>query len=185
MKNKELLNKLYWVIICGLIYVVLIIAFMGVFFTYGSGLLLLYMPLFIFSASLIGVYIWWLKFKDLFCSILLYLTYVGFGFAFVFLVPFAVERSMSTFVFFYAAQNGSIPELNLSQEYKDYFFKKRIEDGVKGNFLVKEGNVYKPTLRTKIYYHLLYPFGVATNMLNNYETFVKEIDKTKNTQYLK
>lgn len=181
-KDKELLNKLYWVIICGLIYLALILVFMCIFFTYGSGMLLLYMPLFIFSTSLIGVFVWWSKFKDLFCSILLYLAYVGFGFAFIFLAPFAVERSMSTFIFFYAVQNDSIPELNLSQEYKNHFFKKRIEDGIQGHFLIKEDNVYKPTLRAKVYYHLLYPLGVVTNMLDNYEAFAKEVDKTKNTQ---
>lgn len=176
MINKDLLNKLCWVIGGGVIYVSLILLFMYIFFTYGSGMLLLYMPFFIFVTSFIGVLVWWYKFRDLFCSILLWLTYVGFGFAFIFLAPFAVERSMSTFIFFYAVQNDGIKELNLSKEYKDHFFEKRIEDGVKGHFLTKEGNTYKPTLRAKLYYHLLYPVGVVTNMLSNYEAFATEVN---------
>ncbi len=177
-KNSEFMRKVFWFCLGGVIYLALVIALMFIFYKYGSGFLLLYMPVFIFGSSLVGVLIWWNKFRDIFDSILIYITYVCFGFAFVFLVPFAVERSLSTFILFYAVQNNYFPELKISQEYKDAFFEKRVDDAIKGNFLSKDEDGYKPTMRTKVYYNILYPLGKATNMLGNYEKFEQEVNQS-------
>lgn len=174
--NSEVIKKLAWFLMGGLGYFVLLICLLYLFSKYGSGLLLLYMPLFIFLSSLIGVAIWWYKFHNGFESFLVYTTYVGFGFAFVFLAPFAVERSLSTFILFYAAEHDGISQVNFSSEYKNVFFQKRFDDAVKGGFLYEENGLYKPTLRTEIYYNMLYPLGVATNLLGNYEQFVREVE---------
>ena len=177
-KKSEAKKKLLWFCLGGVVYLSLLLSLLYLFFRYGAGLLLFYMPLFIFASAFIGVLVWFYKFYDKFEAFLVYVSYVCFGFSFVFLVPFAVERSLSTFILFYAAQHDGIPQIELSQNYKNIFFKKRFDDALKGNFLVQEGDVYKPTFRTKLYYGLLYPLGKVTDMLGNYELFEKEIDET-------
>ena len=146
-------------------------------FTNGSGFVLLYTPLFIAITSLIGAISYYSKLKNLFETFIVYISYVGVGFAFIFLAPFAVDRSLSTFIFFYAVEHQAYPSHQISNEYMHHFFEKRLDDGVKGGFLIKENNLYKPTARAKFYYTLLHPLGSATNMLDNYNTFKNEIIK--------
>ena len=59
----------------------------------------------------------------------------------------------------------------------EQFYQRRLEDGTNGGFLIKEDNLYKPTLRAKIYYNLMYPIGIATNSLKNYQIFKTEIQQ--------
>ena len=101
--------------------------------------------------------------------------YIFLGFSYLIMAPLAIDRSLSTFIFFYTVQNGSIQEDKISQKYIDDFVKKRFDDAVKGNFLKKEGEMYTPQFRAKLYYYIMYPLGNITNTLDNYKYFEKDI----------
>ena len=103
------------------------------------------------------------------------------GFSFVFLAPYAVDRSLSTFIFFYAVENGSFPENSVSLDYMNKFYTRRLNDGLLGNFLEKREEFYYPTWRTKLYYFIMHPIGLATNSTYNYQMFVKEVHKNTGT----
>ncbi len=177
MISNNFLNKFITYTLSGILYITILIALLYCYFTNGSGFILLYTPLFIISTSIIGSIIYYLKHKTAFETFLVYISYIGIGFAFIFLAPFAVDRSLSTFIFFYAVEHQSYPQNKISTTYMEDFFEKRLKDGVNGGFLIKEDNIYKPTARAKLYYNLLYPLGYSTNMLNNYNTFKKELNK--------
>jgi hypothetical protein len=99
------------------------------------------------------------------------------NFSFVFLAPYAVDRSLSTSIFFYSIQHNGFPENSVSDKYMTDFYTRRLNDGINGNFLIKKDGKYHPTLRTKMYYHLMYPIGLATNSLENYNKFSDEVNK--------
>ena len=176
MIKNELLKKILILILGGLIYSVILVTLFYFSYKSGSGLLLSYAPWFIIFGAFIGLFLWWYIFKNFFETILVYLLYVCFGFAFIFLAPFAVDRSLSTFILFYAVEHDGISNKHFSNQYMVDFFDKRFDDAVKGKFLVYEDGVYKPTYRAEAYYYMLYPLGFAAHMLGNYEQFAAEMD---------
>lgn len=165
--------------LCGVIYASLLISCLYALYTNGSKLVLLYTPLLIFLVASLGCYIWHKKYADVFESFLVYISYVCAGFAFIFLAPIAIERSLSLFVFFYAVENDGYPASSVSDSYKELFFEKRLKDGVDGGFLTIQGNSYKPTIKAKTFYAILYPLGYATNALQNYHAFIAEVNANK------
>lgn len=183
--SESFKNKFFFLLICGLIYLTVLIAALYIFFTNGSGFVLLYTPLFILCSAAIGSFIWHKKYADIFETLLVYISYTSIGFAFIFLAPIAIDRSLSTFIFFYAVEHEYYPANAISQQYKDAFFQKRLEDGINGKFLTYENNTYKPTYRAKLYYSIFYPLGIATNTLSNYKIFAAEINNQIQTEHTK
>lgn len=174
-------KKICFFVLCGVVYLLTLITALCIFFTNSSGFVLLYTPIFILCSAALGSFIWHKKYADAFETLLVYISYSSIGFAFIFLAPFAVDRSLSTFIFFYAVEHGYYPANAVSSQYKDAFFQKRLEDGINGKFLIYENNIYKPTYRAKLYYSILFPLGIATNTLNNYKIFTAEINSQVQT----
>lgn len=173
---SDFFSKFWWLCFGGIIYLGILILSIRIVSLYGSGLVLLYIPWLVMLSSVIGLAFWLIRYRSLFETLLVFLTYLSFGFAFIVMAPIAIDRSLSSFIFFYAVEHNGFPKVELSRDYKDDFFRKRIIDAHKGYFLVLEDNLYVPTFRAKMYYNLFYPLGKMTNMLGNYEQFVKEVE---------
>ena len=180
VKNFDFIEKLVWFCFGGIIYFILLVALVREAFLWSSGIVLLCIPWLVVLSSVVGLGVWLIKYRYLFEALLVFFTYFGVGFAFIVMAPIAVDRSLSSFIFFYAVEHESFPQVELSSDYKTIFFQKRFDDAMKGNFLVKENDVYKPTFRAKLYYGLFYPLGMITNSLENYHAFAKEVDAVKN-----
>lgn len=176
MLKNELIKKILVLILGGIVYSVILVTLLYFASKNGSGLLLLYAPWFVILGSLIGLFLWWYIFKNVFETMLVYLLYVCFGFAFIFLAPIAIDRSLSTFIFFYAVEHNGIAKNNYSNHYMVDFFDKRFNDALKGNFLIYEDGIYKPTYRAQVYYYIFYPLGYMTHTLENYKQFAAELD---------
>lgn len=140
---------------------------------------LFYTPYAIFVGALVAAGVWSIWQKDIFDTFVVFCCYITAGFSFIFLAPYAVDRSLSTFIFFYSVEHDGFQATAMSDEYMQVFYQRRLDDGVNGGFLVKEGDKYHPTFRAKVYYHLMYPIGVITNSLENYQKFTDEVDKNK------
>lgn len=172
LNNKDhFVNKFMHLIYGGVAFIIILIALVYVFSCYGSGLLLLWIPLLVLISSLVGGGIWFFCYKDLFETMLVWLIYLFFGFAFIIMAPIAIDRSLSTFIFFYAVEHQEFSKDKISEKYIEDFINKRFEDGVKGGFLIKENEKYKPDYRAKIYYYIFYPLGIVTNTLGGYKKF--------------
>lgn len=175
-----MLKKFFAFISIGIFCLILAIISLYLLFSYNTGLVLLYTPYMILAVSFIGVLIWSVWYKDLFEKILIYVTYTCSLFAFVILIPLAVERSLSSFIYFYTVEQGYFDKRFVSNEYMSDFLDKRLIDGVKGKFLRQEGDLYYPTFKTKVFYNILNPFGILTGTLKNYEVFKDEIQQGQN-----
>lgn len=138
---------------------------------------LFYTPYVILISIVIFGYVWYFKQKDLFEAFVICVCFCCMNFSFVFLAPYAVDRSLSTFIFFSAVQNDGFKEDAVSSQYMVDFYKRRLRDGVNGNFLAKKDDIYYPTIRAKMYYALMYPVGIVTNSMENYRKFEEEIRK--------
>ena len=177
MATNTFYTKLIWFILCGLICFSALCGALWGLYIYTPTKVLFYTPYAIFFSALLAVGIWYLRQKDLFETIIVYCCYITAGFSFVFLAPYAVDRSLSTFIFFYAVEHNGFPETAISDEYMQNFYHRRLSDGTLGNFLEKDGNIYRPTWRAKVYYNVMYPVGIITNSLSNYQNFIKEVEK--------
>ena len=176
MKKESFLNKFIWLALGALVYLIVLIGSVYFCSAHGSGLLLLWIPFLVIISSLVGLCIWLCRYRKLFEATLVWFVYVFFGFGFIVMAPIAIDRSLSTFIFFYAVEHGKFQRNKLSDSYKEEFFEKRFDDALKGKFLVQKGDVYKPVFRAKLYYNIFYPLGKITNTLGNYKKFEKEID---------
>ena len=99
---------------------------------------LFYTPYVILLDTLIFIYFWLIKYKDKFEAFLIYCCFACMNFSFIFLAPYAVDRSLSTFIFFNAVENNGFNENSVSAKYMNDFYTRRLKDGVNGNFLVKK-----------------------------------------------
>jgi len=173
--NKSFVKKLGLFLFCGLLYLAILCASLWILYSYTPKNVIFYTPYAIFSGALISVAIWYIFQKDLFETVLVYCCYVTAGFAFIFLAPYAVDRSLSTFIFFYAVEHEGFPADKVSAQYMQDFYERRLSDSLTGNFLEQDGSTYRPKARARIYYHIMYPIGKMTNSLKNYQAFVKEV----------
>ena len=98
---------------------------------------------------------------------------------FSYLGPTTVDRSLSVFVYFYAVEENGIPENYQNERYFKDFTKRRLEDGIKTGMLSKEGNIYKPTIKSKILYGIFYPISVITGTDETYKKFKKSVKEKK------
>ncbi len=170
MKNN--LMKLMWLVITGVFCLMLFVGILFVLFTKGAGLVLLYMPILSVFIAGIGAGIWYLKYKTGFETFLVFISYTCCLFSFVIFGPMVVERSLSSFIFFEAVENGIVDSNTIPDDYMHAFIQKRFDDGVTGGFLIqKSAHEYEPTLRSKLFYGIVYPLGVLTNTTRNYQVF--------------
>ena len=177
------MKKLFCFLLTGFLCLTLLIISLYFLFKYSTGLVLLYTPYLILLVSFLGVCIYSVWYHDFFEKFLIYITYVSALFLFVILIPIVIERSLSSFIYFYSVEEGSFDQTFISCNYMDKFTHKRFEDGVKGGFLKENNQVYYPTTKAKIFYHVLYPLGFITGTLGNYEAFKAEIIPKQNNTY--
>ena len=144
---------------------------LGVLFFYAFGLS--------FLGSLAGTAFWCLKYKEKFETFLVFLCYFLSISFFSYLGPTTVDRSLSVFVYFYAVEENGIPENYQNERYFKDFTKRRLEDGIKTGMLSKEGNIYKPTIKSKILYGIFYPISVITGTDETYKKFKKSVKEKK------
>ncbi|MBR6412399.1 MAG: hypothetical protein IKS41_04485 [Alphaproteobacteria bacterium] len=159
-----------------ILFAVCLVIFVGILsltFIHEAGLILLYLPFGIGFISLLGPIFWFYRYRNGFESFLIYITLSTSLFTFLIMGPFVVERSLSCFIYFKAVEDGSVFQDKLPNEFMESFIQKRFDDGVKGNFLTKQGSAYLPTHRAQLFYAIYYPLGILTNTLNNYQQFKK------------
>ena len=174
--KNNFVNKLLYLLLGGIASFIVLIGLVYVVAGHSSGLLLLWIPFLVLISSLIGGGIWFFHYKDKFETILVWLTYLFFGFSFIIMAPIAIDRSLSTFIFFYTVEHQEFSKDKISKEYIDDFINKRFEDALRGGFLIQENEKYKPNYRAKIYYYIFYPLGMVTNTLGNYKKFEARIE---------
>ena len=174
---NKICNKFSIFLICAILNVTILCIMLYELFYVTPDKVLFYTPYVIILNTLIFAYIWLRKYKDKFESFLIFCCFACMNFSFIFLAPYAVDRSLSTFIFFYAVKHNGFHENSVSSKYMNDFYRRRLKDGVNGNFLVKKDNIYYPTIRSKLYYSLMYPIGVSTNSLGNYQLFSNEVNR--------
>lgn len=170
-------KKCGYFILAQLLSLLLAIGVLAFAFAKSSGLVLLTMPVLVGGCALIGFGLWLWRFKNMFESILVYITSASLLFAFLLCAPFVVERSLSCFVYFTAVEDGSISPTQITQEFAGPFIQKRFDDGVRGHFLEKKGDVYVATARARLFYAIYHPLGKLTNTLSNYRQFKQTLQK--------
>ena len=146
-------------------------------FQNNTGLLMFKMLGWLFIISTFPFIFWCKKYKNVFESFLVSMTCFSVVFSFIMFAPCVVERSLSTFIFFYAAETGKITKESISSQYISTFISKRFNDGVESSFLTYENEIYHPTFKTKLFYWIYYPLGKITNTLTNYNTFKNQLKK--------
>ena len=159
--------------------VLLAIGILALCFTWGAGLVLLWMPLLVAGCALVSVAVWQKVYKNGVESFLVYVASASFLFAFLLCAPFVVERSLSCFVYFYAVEEGKIAPHQIPASFTGPFIQKRFDDGVNGHFLQKQGDFYVPTARAKLFYAVYKPLGKLTNTLPNYKHFKQTVQANR------
>ncbi len=128
-------------------------------------------------SSVAGWGLWYIKNKNLFENFLVVFTYILFNILFIYFGPVTMDRSLSSFIYFYSVERGEIPVEIFNDEYFRPYVKRRFEDGEKIGYLNCQDRVCKPKLKTRITYYVLYPLGRITNTLTAYDEFKVMADK--------
>jgi hypothetical protein len=175
--NNTTTFKIFAFILYSIFNIIALCLGLYILFCYIPDKVLFITPYLILLNTLLFSIFWHIWKNELFETFLIFCCFACMNFSFVFLAPYAVDRSLSTFIFFYSIQHNGFPENSISDKYMTDFYIRRLNDGVNGNFLIKKDSKYYPTLRTKMYYNLMYPIGLATNSLENYNKFSNEVNK--------
>ena len=123
-----------------------------------------------FSAFL--AFLVWLKFyKEKFEGFLVFMALFFVSVIFIYFAPVTLDRSLSSFIYFYAVENGEIKKDIYDEKYFSKYIERRFTDGDKIGFLNCSDEICKPTIKTKIVYYLLYPCGKFSNTMDEYEKF--------------
>ena len=130
-------------------------------------------------SGILSSVIYTLKDRDIFTDILVIFSYVLFNLFFIYIGPVTLDRSLSSFIYFYSVENGSIDMDIYREDYFRPYIQRRFEDGEKIGYLKCENGICKPTLKTKITYGILYPIGKISNVLQNYDNFSEFVDNKK------
>ena len=94
--------------------------------------------------------------------------------------PVFIERSISYHIAFLAAENTYISREDVENEFVKEIFDKRMYDATIAGFLTKEENgTYKSTMKSKIFYSVLYPLGEITGSLETYKRLKKQIKQER------
>ncbi|MBR6127839.1 hypothetical protein IKQ21_09160 [bacterium] len=115
--------------------------------------------------------------RDKFVYFVVLVSYVLFNALFVYLGPVSMDRSLSSFIYFYSVEKGQTTQNVFSEEYFRPYILRRFEDGVKIGYLRCDGGVCYPTAKTKYTYKFLYPLGKFTGVMKNYDEFKLYMDK--------
>lgn len=124
-----------------------------------------------FLCSFIGLGVWYIKYKNGFENFLIILTFIMFNTLFVYFGPVTLDRSLSSFIYFYSVEENSIPRDIFNKEYFEPYVQRRFEDGEKIGYLKCSEQFCYPTLKSKLTYWVFYPFGRLTGTLSNYDEF--------------
>ena len=128
--------------------------------------------------SILSVFIWALKYKDLFERFLVFTSILLCSLLIMYVGPFTINRSISTFIYFYTVENGQINKNDFNQAYLKKFINRRYKDSVDFGFLDCEDNICKPNIKTRIFYYILRPIGKITASDSYYKQF-KEMQMKK------
>ena len=137
-----------------------------------------------FSAFLIAVTvsailasIWQIKHKNLFESLLCFISLSLICINAISLSPLYVDRSLSVFVYLYSVENKTIPKDIFNEQYYKKYANRRIQEAEKMYFLKCDENACAPTIKSKIAYFILVPVAKITNSFANYKEFKDAITK--------
>lgn len=123
--------------------------------------------------------IWHIQNKNLFESLLYFISISLICININLIAPVFIDRSLSVFIYFYSTEKGSISTDIYDENFNKEFTLRRIKDAEKMKFITCEENICKPTCKAKLAYYLLTPLGKITNSLDNYKKFRQSIDKNK------
>ena len=170
MKNKFLLY------FAGMI-ISIIVSLVGIFiFMFFNNVLFFNALKIAFLSALIGGLFWYKYNKDKFELFVVTVSYIFCTSMFIYLGPVTVDRSLSSFIYFYSAENGSIPTHILDKEYFEPFVARRFSDGELIGMLKCDENHCEPRIKAKILYYILYPLSQITKTNKNYEIFRDNIN---------
>ena len=124
-----------------------------------------------FIAALLSFFIWRIFYKENFESFLIFSTLFFISVIFIYFAPVTLDRSLSSFIYFYSVENKEIPRDIYEEKYFSEYIDRRFTDGEKIGFLSCDKKNCKPTLKTKIVYYLLYPCGKISNTTTEYNKF--------------
>ena len=127
--------------------------------------------------SVCFAYIWYVKNKNIFETFLCFLIFALISINMSALAPVFIDRSLSVFTYFYAVENGIIPNNIYNEKYFKEFSLRRIEDANNMLFLKCNDNECIPTIKSKLAYYILMPIGKITNSMKNYNEFKNVLDK--------
>ena len=169
--------KFLWLILCGMVSTIVVctICFCQAKI-FDTDYLLNYTFIISAIASLAAVLVWNIKNKDSFENFLTFMIFLFFNMLLIYIGPLTVNRSLSTFIYLYAVQNGEIKKDIFDENYNSAFMSRRFYDGEKFGFLNCDNEVCKPNIRTKIFYYILYTTGKLTASDKHYKEFKEFVD---------
>lgn len=179
MKGNSPMKKLIYFTLCGFISAFITTLLIFLFIKFDLGVLFFYAFGLSFLGSLAGTAFWYIKYRELFETFLVFLCYFLTISFLAYLGPTTVDRSLSVFVYFYAVEENGIPENYQNERYFKEFTQRRLDDGIKTGMLSKEGHIYKPTIKSKMLYGIFYPTAVITGTDKAYKTFKKSVKEKK------
>ena len=129
--------------------------------------------------SVLAVCVWTIKYKDNFEKFLVFISILFFNMLLIYIGPLTVNRSLSTFIYFYSVENGSVKKDLYKEAYYKDFVARRYTDGQIFGFLSCDEAVCKPNIRTKMFYYVLSPIGKITASDKHYKEFKAFMDSNK------
>ena len=110
-------------------------------------------------------------YRDKFTYFTILLSYILFNALFIYLGPVSLDRSLSSFIYFYSVENGKIRQDIFDEKYFRPYIQRRFDDGVKIGYLKCDNEICYPTAKTKMTYKLLHPLSKFSGVIHNYNDF--------------
>lgn len=172
-EKQLILNKLIWYGLGACIAFFLCLLVIRFLATYGHETSLFFKALLLaLICAGLGTLLYRKKHKDIFETILVFISYAASMTLFIYMGPVTLDRSLSSFVFIYAAQEKQIPADVYNETYFRPFVERRFSDGEKMNFLICHPDGFcTPTWKAKLTYHLLFPLARFTHTDASYQQF--------------
>lgn len=127
-------------------------------------------------SGFLGSLIYLITDRDRFTYFVTLVSYVSFNALFIYLGPVSLDRSLSSFIYFYSVERGEISRNIFGEEYFKPYIERRFQDGIKIGYLKCDDKICRPTQKTKLTYKFLYPISKFSNVINNYNDFKKYMD---------
>lgn len=170
------MKKLLQYFLCLIITTAIMLSVIFIYTKFTNGVLFFSAFLIAILSSIIGVLLWVLNNKNFFENFLVLMTFSMFNILFVYFGPVTLDRSLSSFIYIYSAENGKITKNIYDENYFNKYILRRFEDGEKIGYLKCDNNYCYPTIKTKITYFILFPLGKISGTLKNYDEFSAVID---------